>query len=152
MSKFYVCMVALLLVSCESSSVQSRADTELAQRVTTLEERVWQLETLLSGEQELRHVGDAGVSYEFIGTLELLASPPAQDIGYRYVLRLSQPVSDPLHATGNPIVYQFVTVPTKESDIDLAPYVRKKVRMQGTVEWGYAESRIIAVTHVQEAQ
>lgn len=92
------------------------------------------------------HTDSAGLN--FSGTVVTM-SRPASDIDYDYALVLDAPYADPLNAFGEELTQQFPLVQVNQ-DLDFSHYVRSHVYVVGTVEWGYAESRVLHVQSMRE--
>lgn len=162
MMKKYAIISCILLAGCSSSSTYSRSIDDLEARLATLEatvqelqdershtvERIETVEMLLTREDALQHVGNAGQTYSLSGMLERLDPPAPDDIGYEYALRLDRPVLDPNQASGNPITYRYVAVPAQDSNVDLSTHVGERVTIEGEIIWGYAESRVLSAQSV----
>lgn len=76
-------------------------------------------------------------------------TPYPSDLGYEYALELKTPFTDELNASGNPTQYRVEITPTNKTvKAELDKNIGKEVTVEGTMEWGYAESRSLYVTRV----
>ena len=76
---------------------------------------------------------------------------PAPDIGYDYQLKLVEPFTDKLNASGlgpQPQSTVDIIPPTNVIWIDLEENINKEIGVEGYMVWGYAESRYLLVISV----
>ena len=74
---------------------------------------------------------------------------PSTQAEYSYELVLEQPYYDQLQASGYPYI-NSVPVLSTGTEIELGRYNNKKVEAQGTMAWGYSESRYLQVGNIKE--
>jgi hypothetical protein len=85
------------------------------------------------------------------GILKKITPPPADEIGYKYVLELDkkfQTTNDELLIGGSGLAPKtiIVTLPSDTSTTDFLKLLNKHVALTGQVKWGYAESKYIEVS------
>ncbi len=91
--------------------------------------------------------GVHGEELVFRGTLER-AERPAADISYDYRIVLAEPYHDPLNAFGDEETEWFYLTGIDATEAEAL--VGDSVELEGEIEWGYAESRVLHVDEVHQ--
>lgn len=85
------------------------------------------------------------------GVLSFTSNRPAPDINYDLEIKLSEPFTDELDSSGNPVLMDRLDISpeTDEIYIEILKNIGKKVEVEGTMEWGYSESRYLSVSKLR---
>jgi len=77
-------------------------------------------------------------------------TPYPADTGNEYLLELKTPFTDEFSAAGRPEVQYRVEAASSDSTVknELKKYIGKEVTLEGSMEWGQAESRYLSVKKV----
>ncbi len=91
----------------------------------------------------------SGASTSITGTLERMTRP-SPDIFYDYILNFDEVVTDTNNASGmTQEVKSYVLVPSSDKTWgDLEDNIGNQVSIDGTFEWGFAESKYVLVSKV----
>jgi hypothetical protein len=92
-------------------------------------------------------LGDTNVKISLTGIVNYLNPSNPED--YSYELILDVPYYDELQASGEPNINQLPIMSTdKKINESINSFIGKKVTVEGSMEWGLAESRYLLVKNI----